>query len=53
MKTLRPSGGMAYGLGAQILRDLGIRKMRLMTNSPSSFGGIGNYGLEIVEQVTY
>ncbi|WDE97007.1 3,4-dihydroxy-2-butanone-4-phosphate synthase [Lentisphaera profundi] len=53
VKTLRPQGGMAYGLGAQILRDLGVRKMRLMSNSPSDFVGINNYGLEIVEQVKY
>ena len=53
IKTLRPKDGMAYGLGAQILRDLGVRKMRLMSNSPSSFIGINNYGLEIVEQVKY
>lgn len=53
VKTLKPQDGMAYGLGAQILRDLGIRKMRLMSNSPSTFTGIDNYGLEIVEQVKY
>ena len=40
-----------YGLGSQILRDLGVRKMRLMTNNPSKYVAIGGYGLEIVERV--
>ena len=44
---------MAYGLGAQILRDLGVRKMKLMSNGPVGYDGISNYGLEIVEQVPY
>jgi 3,4-dihydroxy 2-butanone 4-phosphate synthase/GTP cyclohydrolase II len=40
-----------YGLGAQILRDLGVQKMRLLSNSGLTFKGIGNYGLEIVERL--
>jgi len=40
-----------YGIGAQILRDLGVRKMRLMTNNPSKYVGLGGYGLEIVDRV--
>lgn len=40
-----------YGVGAQILRDLGIRKMRLMTNNPTKRAGLIGYGLEIVENV--
>jgi 3,4-dihydroxy 2-butanone 4-phosphate synthase/GTP cyclohydrolase II len=40
-----------YGIGAQILRDLGVRKMRLMTNNPSKYVGLAGYGLEIVERV--
>ncbi len=40
-----------YGVGCQILRDLGVRKMRLMTNNPSKYVAIGGYGLEIVERV--
>jgi len=40
-----------YGLGAQILADLGIRKMRLMTNNPKKVVGLSSYGLEIVERV--
>ncbi|MEX0602485.1 MAG: bifunctional 3,4-dihydroxy-2-butanone-4-phosphate synthase/GTP cyclohydrolase II [Bacteroidota bacterium] len=40
-----------YGIGAQILRDLGIGKMRLMTNNPKKVVGLNAFGLEIVERV--
>ena len=40
-----------YGVGAQILRDLGVTKMRLMTNNPKKRTGLIGYGLEIVENV--
>lgn len=40
-----------YGVGAQILRDLGIQKMRLMSNNPRKRTGLVGYGLEIVENV--
>ena len=40
-----------YGEGAQILVDLGIRKLRLMTNNPCKIAGLEGYGLEIVERV--
>ncbi len=40
-----------YGIGAQILADLGVRKMRLMTNNPKKMVGLQGYGLSIVEQV--
>jgi 3,4-dihydroxy 2-butanone 4-phosphate synthase/GTP cyclohydrolase II len=40
-----------YGVGAQILRDIGITKMRLMTNNPTKRAGLIGYGLEIVENV--
>jgi 3,4-dihydroxy 2-butanone 4-phosphate synthase/GTP cyclohydrolase II len=40
-----------YGVGAQILRSLGVRKMRLMTNNPKKRAGLIGYGLEIVETV--
>ncbi len=40
-----------YGIGCQILRDLGIRKLRLMTNNPTKRVGIDGYGLEITESV--
>jgi 3,4-dihydroxy 2-butanone 4-phosphate synthase/GTP cyclohydrolase II len=39
-----------YGIGAQILVDLGVRKMRLMTNNPKKMVGLEGYGLSIVEQ---
>jgi 3,4-dihydroxy 2-butanone 4-phosphate synthase/GTP cyclohydrolase II len=40
-----------YGIGAQILHDLGVGKMRLMTNNPKKVIGLQGYGLEIVERV--
>lgn len=40
-----------YGIGAQILADLGVQKMRLMTNNPQKVKGLAGYGLEIVERV--
>jgi 3,4-dihydroxy 2-butanone 4-phosphate synthase/GTP cyclohydrolase II len=40
-----------YGIGAQILRDLGVRTMRLMTNNPRKFVGLEGYGLSVVESV--
>jgi 3,4-dihydroxy 2-butanone 4-phosphate synthase/GTP cyclohydrolase II len=40
-----------YGLGAQILSDLGVRKIRLMTNNPRKVVGLEGYNLELVEQV--
>jgi 3,4-dihydroxy 2-butanone 4-phosphate synthase/GTP cyclohydrolase II len=40
-----------YGIGAQILRDLGVRKIRLMTNNPKKRVGLMGYGLEIVENI--
>ncbi len=40
-----------YGVGAQILRDLGVTKMRLLTNNPTKRAGLIGYGLEIVENV--
>lgn len=40
-----------YGVGAQILLDLGIRKLRLMTNNPRKIVGLEGYGLEITERV--
>lgn len=41
-----------YGIGAQILYDLGVRKMRLMTNNPKKRVGLQSYGLEVVELVS-
>ncbi|KPA17319.1 3,4-dihydroxy-2-butanone 4-phosphate synthase [Candidatus Magnetomorum sp. HK-1] len=40
-----------YGIGAQILVDLGVKKMRLMTNNPKKMIGLEGYGLSVVEQV--
>ena len=40
-----------YGLGAQVLADLGVQKLRLMTNNPKKVSGLKGYGLEIVEHV--
>jgi len=40
-----------YGIGAQILHDLGVRKMRLLTNNPRKLVGLTGYGLEVVERV--
>jgi 3,4-dihydroxy 2-butanone 4-phosphate synthase/GTP cyclohydrolase II len=41
-----------YGIGAQILRDLGVKKMRLLSNNPKKRSGLIGYGLEIIENVT-
>ncbi|HLE95400.1 MAG TPA: bifunctional 3,4-dihydroxy-2-butanone-4-phosphate synthase/GTP cyclohydrolase II [Acidimicrobiia bacterium] len=46
-----PVDSRDYGVGAQILYDLGVRSMRLMTNNPTKRAGIEGYGLSIVEQV--
>ncbi len=51
LKLGHPMDSRDYGLGAQVLRDLGIRKMRLMTNNPTKRAGLAGYGLEIVERV--
>ena len=40
-----------YGIGAQILGDLGIRTMRLLTNNPRKFIGLEGYGLSVLESV--
>lgn len=40
-----------YGIGAQILRDIGVRKMRLLTNNPKKIKGLEGYGLTVVERV--
>ncbi len=46
-----PVDSREYGIGAQILADLGAKQLRLMTNNPAKYGGIAGYGLEIVERV--
>ena len=40
-----------YGLGAQILSDLGLKTIRLLTNNPKKIVGLEGYGLEVAEQV--
>ncbi len=46
-----PIDSREYGVGANILADLGVTSMRLMTNNPTKYGGLEGYGLEITERV--
>ncbi|HEX6578543.1 MAG TPA: bifunctional 3,4-dihydroxy-2-butanone-4-phosphate synthase/GTP cyclohydrolase II [Jiangellaceae bacterium] len=46
-----PADARDYGTGAQILADLGVRSLRLMTNNPAKLAGLEGYGLRIVERV--
>ena len=46
-----PVDSREYGIGAQILVDLGVTTMRLMTNNPAKRGGLEGYGLQIVDRV--
>lgn len=46
-----PVDSREYGIGAQILRDVGVRTMRLMTNNPAKYVGLRGYGLKIVGRV--
>jgi 3,4-dihydroxy 2-butanone 4-phosphate synthase/GTP cyclohydrolase II len=46
-----PVDSRSYGVGAQILADLGITRLRLVTNNPAKYGGLDGYGLEIVGRV--
>ncbi len=46
-----PADGRDYGVAMQILLDLGVRKLRLLTNNPAKVTGLEGYGLEIVERV--
>ncbi|MCV2488883.1 bifunctional 3,4-dihydroxy-2-butanone-4-phosphate synthase/GTP cyclohydrolase II [Geodermatophilus sp. YIM 151500] len=43
-----PVDSREYGIGAQILADLGARRLRLLTNNPAKYGGLDGYGLEVV-----
>ncbi|HSN58715.1 MAG TPA: bifunctional 3,4-dihydroxy-2-butanone-4-phosphate synthase/GTP cyclohydrolase II [Clostridiaceae bacterium] len=46
-----PADMRDYGIGAQILADLGIEKMNLMTNNPKKIAGLSGYGIEVVNRV--
>jgi 3,4-dihydroxy 2-butanone 4-phosphate synthase/GTP cyclohydrolase II len=46
-----PIDSREYGIGAQILVDLGVSRMRVLTNNPQKYGGLEGFGLEIVERV--
>ncbi|CAN5553831.1 bifunctional 3,4-dihydroxy-2-butanone-4-phosphate synthase/GTP cyclohydrolase II [soil metagenome] len=46
-----PVNDREYGVGAQILVDLGVTRMRLLTNNPAKYSGLAGFGLEIVERV--
>ena len=51
LKLGLPADARDYGIGAQILVDLGIRSMRLLTNNPAKRVGLDGYGLHIIERV--
>jgi 3,4-dihydroxy 2-butanone 4-phosphate synthase/GTP cyclohydrolase II len=46
-----PADKRDYGIGSQIIYDLGVRKMRILTNNPKKYYGLEGYGLEVIEQV--
>jgi 3,4-dihydroxy 2-butanone 4-phosphate synthase / GTP cyclohydrolase II len=46
-----PVDSRSYGVGAQIIADLGVRRIRLMTNNPAKYGGLAGHGLDIVDRV--
>ena len=46
-----PADRRDYGIGMQILVDIGVRKMRLITNNPAKRAGLEGYGLEVVDRV--
>jgi 3,4-dihydroxy 2-butanone 4-phosphate synthase/GTP cyclohydrolase II len=47
----QPADSREYGIGSQILHDLGVREMRLLTNNPRKLIGLEGFGLKVVEQV--
>ena len=51
--TARLAAFKDYGIGAQILRDVGVRKIRLLTNSPPRLPNLAGYGLEVVEVIPF
>jgi 3,4-dihydroxy 2-butanone 4-phosphate synthase/GTP cyclohydrolase II len=46
-----PADKRDYGIGAQILRDLGLRRLEILTNNPKKVSRLAMYGIEIVKQV--
>ena len=46
-----PIDSREYGIGAQILSDLGVRDLRIMTNNPAKYGGLAGYGLRVTERI--
>jgi 3,4-dihydroxy 2-butanone 4-phosphate synthase/GTP cyclohydrolase II len=46
-----PVDSRSYGIGAQIIGDLGIRRIRLITNNPAKYGGLSGYGIDIVDRI--
>ena len=46
-----PAGARDYGIGAQVLYDLGLRRVRFLTNNPTKRAGLEGYGLTVVEPV--
>jgi 3,4-dihydroxy 2-butanone 4-phosphate synthase/GTP cyclohydrolase II len=51
LKLGLPADKRDYGIGSQILRDLGLRQIRILTNNPKKIYGIEGYGLSVVEEV--
>ena len=51
LKLGLPADRREYGIGVQILKDLGLRRLRVLTNNPKKIYGIEGYGLEVVEQL--
>jgi len=51
LKLGLPADNRNYGIGAQILFDLGVRKINLLTNNPSKITGLSGYGLEIIKRI--
>jgi 3,4-dihydroxy 2-butanone 4-phosphate synthase/GTP cyclohydrolase II len=47
-----PADAREYAAAAQVLADLGVRSVRLLTNNPAKVGALGRYGVEVVERVT-
>ena len=53
-KALKPEMSQRdFGVGAQILRDLGVKQMRLITNSPKKRIGLTGYGLEVIDNIPF